>query len=522
MEKNNKLLHVFTFEDLYKDEEDELDQTHDTYALYELNSSNKKNDKANFKSSKTKNYNYKKKLTKNTKLELFLRIFLFSLTIMFIPLSIMATNGFDKIEKEIIFEKIKNLVTHDKLLKIPKIIHKIFLSKDFVLGISCTLYNIVHPYISLKILFASSTFYYIIILMKFINQPKRPLWEIMNNNNINDIIICETSFSSPCEEIFFISFYFLYPIFCIRSFYSNGQIMNIFAKIIIFIIYLLLIIIEHIYLLLYELNYFHEIIYTDMLTLIFICILIDFDSKFQKKFFDSTKNLFKTRKNKLKILLFCCFLFTIGAMLFNFILPSKLLYEVIDKLSNNESCTVEQKENFGMKSTFINISFIFSMLGGFWGACLTLEYNPGEWWYQPLIIEETEMDKIRNDYDDILENKINCCEIFLLIVKCIIIIIIYAALCFGFEQIPYITFEFSLMMNIIKYFSITFICFGIMPIMFGFLHMNKKVGDIYDNLNEINEEINDWSKNLFAASLFVNYQEKARYPYIHLKRNKFF
>ena len=36
MEKNNKLLHVFTFEDLYKDEEDELDQTHDTYALYEL------------------------------------------------------------------------------------------------------------------------------------------------------------------------------------------------------------------------------------------------------------------------------------------------------------------------------------------------------------------------------------------------------------------------------------------------------------------------------------------------------
>ena len=85
MEKNNKLLHVFTFEDLYKDEEDELDQTHDTYALYELNSSNKKNDKANFKSSKTKNYNYKKKLTKNTKLELFLRRFLFSLTIMFIP-----------------------------------------------------------------------------------------------------------------------------------------------------------------------------------------------------------------------------------------------------------------------------------------------------------------------------------------------------------------------------------------------------------------------------------------------------
>ena len=49
--------------------------------------------------------------------------------------------------------------------------------------------------------------------------------------------------------------------------------------------------------------------------------------------------------------------------------------------------------------------------------------------------------------------------------------------------------------------------------------MNKKVEDIYDNLNEPNAEIKDWSKNLFAATVFVNYQEKARYPYIHLKRN---
>ena len=50
--------------------------------------------------------------------------------------------------------------------------------------------------------------------------------------------------------------------------------------------------------------------------------------------------------------------------------------------------------------------------------------------------------------------------------------------------------------------------------------MNKKVGDIYDNLDDsIIEVKEDWSKNLFTATLFINYQEKARYPYIHLKRH---
>ena len=99
-------------------------------------------------------------------------------------------------------------------------------------------------------------------------------------------------------------------------------------------------------------------------------------------------------------------------------------------------------------------------------------------------------------------------------------IIVYSSLWFGFSKIPYITFEFNLMIEGIKYFFTMFFCFGIMPIFFGFLNMNKNVGDIYDNLDDSTiEKKEDWSKNLFTASLFINYQEKARYPYIHLKRN---
>lgn len=296
--------------------------------------------------------------------------------------------------------------------------------------------------------------------------------------------------------------------------------MNIVLKILFFLIYLALSLFEYFYLLLYKLNYIHEIIFTNMLTLISICILIDFDEKIQKKFANSTKNIFKTRKNKLKFFIYVFILFFSGVLLYNFILPNKVLLEVIDILSMNKSCSQKEIETLGMKGTFLNLPYIFSMIGAFWGACLTIEYNPGEWWYQPLIIDKSEKDKIKKNRYVIEGNKTSCFEIFLLILKSIIMIIVYSSLWFGFSKIPYITFEFNLMIEGIKYFLITFVCFGIVPIFFGLLNMNKKVGDIYDNLDDsIIEVKEDWSKNLFTATLFINYQEKARYPYIHLKRH---
>lgn len=519
-EKKNKLQHVFSFEDLYKEEEESDSQ--DNNNQYELPQMEQKETKKNFfkSSTKTDDYDYEKKLSKNSKYELMTRIILFSIAIIFIPFSIMVKNNFDKIENHLIFEKIKDLVSRDILLEnSPKsifYIYQILQNKDFMLGFACVLYVIVHPYISLKLIICSAFFYYLITLFKCINQTRRPLWEVINNNEVNDIIKCETSYSSPSDEIFFITFYFLYPIFCIKRFYSNYTRMNILIKIIFLIIYLALIVFEYFYLLLYKLNYLYEIIFTNMLTLIFICILIDFDKKLQKKLSDSTKNIFKTRKNKLKIFIYCFILFFIAILLFNFIIPSKILLEVIEKLSKNESCSEELTENLGMDKTFINISFVFSMIGAFWGACLNIEYNPGEWWYQPLIINKDEISKI---HSDISFNKIGCAEIVLLILKCIIMIIVYISLLFGFYQIPYITFEFKLMIEGVKYFIMPFICLGIIPLLFGLLHMNKKVGDIYDNIDELNTEAEDWSKNLFGATLFVHYQEKARYPYIHLKRN---
>ena len=523
MENNqrlNNLQHVFSFEDLYQEEE-EFEQKDDKNK-YELYSLGKKNSIKRKKSS-ADDYSYKKKLTKNSKFELIIRISLLSIALIFIPLSIMSKNNFNKKEQKILFKKINKWISKDILKKKSSnnifFIYKIIQNKDFMLGIASVLYIICHPFISLKIVISSAFFHYINTFIKCINQARRPLWEIINYDEINDIIECETSYSSPSDEIFFLTFYFIYPIFCIRSFYSKGWRMHFILKIILLIVYLALMIFEYFYLLFYKLNYLYEIIFTNMLTLLFICILLDFDNKLQKKISDSTKNLFKARKNKIKMFIFAFALFFFAVLIYNFIIPDKILIEVIEKLSKNESCSKEQKETLGMESTFINMSFIFCMIGAYWGACLTIEYNPGEWWYQPLIIDKGELDLIKETNNEITTYKIGYREIVLLILKSIIMVIIYSTLWFCFYQIPYITFEFKLLVNCIKYFIIPFICFGILPILYGFLHMNKKVGDIYDNLYDLNAENEDWSKNLFGATLFVNYQEKARYPYIHLKRN---
>ena len=55
-----------------------------------------------------------------------------------------------------------------------------------------------------------------------VKESKRRFWKI-ESDNLDDMIICDTSFSSPSEGMYFISFYFIYPIFCIRSFYLKER-----------------------------------------------------------------------------------------------------------------------------------------------------------------------------------------------------------------------------------------------------------------------------------------------------------
>ena len=118
MSRKNSLLSAFTFNDLLDDDdEDESGLSQDDNNQNELDLFSKQNSQKSFKSMKSKELPYKKNLTKGSKFELTLRIILYSLIIIFIPLSYMVKTSFDEIEKDYIFRNMKDLATNDQLKK---------------------------------------------------------------------------------------------------------------------------------------------------------------------------------------------------------------------------------------------------------------------------------------------------------------------------------------------------------------------------------------------------------------------
>ena len=526
--QDNKIHRVFSFEDVFK-RKNNL-KSLDFSSSEHIENLSLIDNKTESKSSKSKSYYYMydKKLTNNSKKKLIIRLLLVFLTLIFISLQSIVSNSLRSVEKKKdIFNYIQNLISYEVLTSdSPQNVFNIFkliLNKDFISGLSCVFYILFHPFIALKLIYSVSILYYLLIIVKCFSQSKRPLWEEdIGRNNENDIIVCETSFSNPSGSIFVINFYFLYSIFCVKEFYKSSKNLNIIIKILLFLLYISIVISEYFFLLLYKLNYLHEMIFTNILTMIAVCTLMDFDSKFQKKFFNATKNIFKTRKNKIKSFMFCFGLISLSIILYNFISPKSSLFSVEQKLASNKSCSQEEREELGLKSTFNDIPYIFCMMGAFWGACLSIENNPGEWWYQPLIIDEKDINNKNNNNENIyvMGEKTSAVEILLLIVKSIIIIIVYFLIWLGFNTIPYITFEFNFLIACIKYFCINFICTGIMPIIFGLLKMNKNIEEFNIDSNDSLIGIEDNKKkksNIFTTTLFVNYYEKARYPFLHMK-----
>ena len=528
--QDNKIHRVFSFEDIFKPRNNL--KSLDFSSSEPIENLNLIDNKSDSKSSKSKSYYmYDKKLTKNSKKKLIIRLILLFLTLIFISLQSIVSNSLTSVEKKKnIFNYIQNLISYEMLSSdSPEYIFNIFkliLNKDFISGLSCVFYILFHPFIALKIIYSVSILFYLLIIVKCFSQSKRPLWEEdIGGNNDNDIIVCETSFSNPSGSIFIINFYFLYSIFCIKEFYKSNKNLNIIIKIFFFILYLSIVISEYFFLLLYKLHYLHEMIFTNILTMVVVCTLMDFDSKIQKKFFNATKNIFKTRKNKIKAFMFCFGLMFLAIILYNFISLKSSLFSVEQKLASNKSCSQEEREELGLKSSFNDIPYIFCMMGAFWGACLSIENNPGEWWYQPLIIDEKDINNKNNNNESIyvMGEKTSAVEILLLIVKSIMISIVYFLIWLGFNAIPYITFEFNFLIACIKYFCINFICTGIMPIIFGFLKMNKTNEEFNINNKESLigfEDNNNKKSNIFTTTLFVNYYEKSRYPFLHMKLEK--
>lgn len=458
------------------------------------------------------------KLTFNSRMRLFINVVLTCLTLIFIPLHSVSNSYLITIEKNKLFISLGNHISLQTLnsssLKNLFKFFSIFLNKDFMAGFLCLLYTLFHPFIAMKVIYGAINFFYCLILMQILYQSRRPSWEEWDIND-NDksyqdkIIECEASFSNPCNTLFTFIFYTIYSLYSYKQFYSLPHThMNAILKIILLFFFISFIITEYVLLLIYKMHYLHEMIFTTCLTLAGICLLISFDYKLQNMFFRATKNLFKARKNKIKFFLYCFLQLFLAIILFNFTESNISSYKIEEKIIISDSCSKLQKEEISLKNSFLEISYIFGILGTFWGAALTLEHSPGEWWYHPQRFYYSELinEKIKE------KNEVDSCTIALLLLKGLITILVFFVLWFIMSLIPYFSFIFNFVINCFKYFILFFICTGVLPIIFGFLGFNK-------DKKGLNKKIDDFvkienSNKLFKSSLFVKCFDRTRIPII--------
>ena len=466
----------------------------------------------------------KQKLTLNSKIKLFISIILVCLSLIFIPFHSVANTYLMTIEKNKLFIYLEEKVYFETLnsSSLKNLFHffNIFLNKDFMAGYLCLLYTIFHPFISMKVIYGANISFYCLILMQILYQSRRPSWDEWegneNDTSFKDIILeCEASFSNPSSSLFVFIFYTIYSLYAYKQFYFLPHThMNGIVKIIWFLILMSFIITEYVLLLIYKMHYLHELIFTTCLTLVWICLLIGFDYKLQNMFFRATKNLFKIRKNKIKFFLYCFLQLFVAIILFNFTASDLNSYKIEEKIILSDSCNEAQKQELSLINTFMEIPYIFSMLGTFWGASLTLEHPPGEWWYHPERFYYSEIineDKIKE------KSELSSYTIALLLLKGIITIIVFFSIWFIFSFAPFISFMFNFIINCIKYFLLFFICTGILPLVFGFFGLNNDKKGLNKKINEFVEEkvkIEINTNNLFKSSLFVKCFDKTRIPII--------
>lgn len=446
----------------------------------------------------------KKKISLNSKIRLWASILLIIFSLIFIPFFSVSESYLITLEKSKLVDSLKNIISYETLNSTSlKNVYKFFrllLNKDFLSGYLCFLYIVFHPFVSMKVIYGLNISYCIIVFMQILYQSRRPSWDINIAEKNNQMIICESTFSNPSISLFNFIFCSVYSLYSYINFYVNPQNrLNIIARIVILVIFIILLMIEMILLIIYRLHYLHELVFTICLAFIWICILIGYENQLKKIIINATKNYFKLRKNKLKIFLYVFFELLGGITIFNLIGNDFSSYQIEDNIMKSDSCSKMQKEELSLSNSFMNLSFIFCLLGEFWGASLALEYKPKEWWYQN---EKYYYSKINNKLIK-KKDKLDCRLLLKLILKGILTIIIFLCIYLVFSLIPFINLVFNFTIQCVKYFTLFFVCTGILPIIFDLVGLNKKDYNSSKRLDEILNDVN--TSNLFSPSLFVKY-----------------
>lgn len=275
------------------------------------------------------------KLSKKSKTMIILRILLFFFTFIYLPVMTIFADRFEHFEKKYFLKFIDENFTKD-ILENP-FYHNAVNIIIFLIGDSNSLmvYNLIcyiaiHPFIALKITMITHISYYSISIIRCLYQSFRPFW-LSNNTSIS---ICMLSYSSPSSHLFIGCYYYIYVISSYITKNKQENKIKLKMKLLMFGIVLFNIVLLSFILFFNQQNYLFQLNFAITFSLVLICIFLDIEHYIHNFLIKSMKNIYKTRKYKIKLFILTLIIFVVTIIFYNF-LDTDSLNSVLEKIVNN-------------------------------------------------------------------------------------------------------------------------------------------------------------------------------------------
>ena len=448
-------------------------------------------------SSSNRNILEKTKLTNKSKTLLILKTILITLVCFFFPFEYVVSHKLEKIEIKlyqnneyffysIIFKKDTMASLYfqrviDYLMEIIGGTYSIIVYISFI-------YLIYHPFIGLKLVFVINISHFILVITKIFLQGHRPFWDFESKDNI-----CKNDYANPSRSLFFSSFFFLYAIISIKLVQKYK--ITICQKLTIFFWYITFICILTIFIGGSITVYFHQLIYTILISMILLCVLIEYDKNIHNFIFKALKNIYNTRIYKMKIFFYIIGVFCVSIITVYYFIDENEANSIKQVLGRESNCKESDIESFGIRKSMSELNYIFGVVGAFWGASFTVEKNIGKWWGE---------NNSKTYFLKIL-------SIFIVNGVFILVQIIFTS----YSNINELVFIINAILNFLQYFCL----FGILPFFWEFIKITeKKKEDLFNDNNQLDS--NEEETMIFRTSIFRNEKQNDDDGFVVINKEK--
>ena len=394
-------------------------------------------------------------------------------------------------------------------------------STEGIMLITSIIYVFIHPFIALKLVVTTSLACYALQVFQMFYQRQRPFWL---NDLTENIIACPSGYGLPSSSVFITSFFYLdmvvvfvkskrnessnkkhqqqhqQPLSSSSSSFIQKQQTNICRSFILLLIYIIIVSITSFILLINQINYLYQIVFSIALSSIMICVLIDFDTVIHNYLLKSLKNIYKVRKYKVKIFFYISFLVIIAYVLLQLVPEDLSLNTVEDNfrkfVANDKlTCSYADMQMMGAKATFLDSANIVGIIGSYWGVSLTIEKHIDIW---DSSVKSSRVKKI--------------CGVVVLNVLFVLV-----------SMVNIDTFELTYVFLVVKYLVYYYLLMGIIPFIadtncgemctrfiFDVEVQEGKVQRVNKEIPVKNQKLKKQNSALFGKSIFSNkYSKKA-------------